>query len=78
LPTGAGVQAVRDNLYFPDAPIGHPLLVLGLYAGIGCVVVLVTNLLANRANRTAEFGRDRPDGGPAQPEADTVAAGSHR
>jgi hypothetical protein len=54
LPTGAGVQAVRDNLYFPAAPIGQHLLVLGLYAGVGCALVLVTNMLPNRRNRTSE------------------------
>lgn len=56
LPTGAGVQAVRDNLYFPDAPIGEHLLVLALYAGIGCVIVLVTNILPNRGDHTSEVG----------------------
>lgn len=54
LPTGAGVQAVRDDLYFPAAPIGEHLTILGLYAGIGAVVVLVTNMLPNRRNRTSE------------------------
>jgi hypothetical protein len=54
LPTGAGVQAVRDDLYFPAAPIGDHLAVLGLYAGIGALVVLVTNMLPNRKNITSE------------------------
>jgi hypothetical protein len=58
LPTGAGVQAVRDDMYFPDAPIGGPLLVLGLYAGIGCLVVLVTNLMPNRRDRHSEVELD--------------------
>ncbi|MGA5303876.1 hypothetical protein ACPCHT_28405 [Nucisporomicrobium flavum] len=65
LPTGAGVQAVRDNLYFPAAPIGGHLLVLSLYAGIGCALVLVTNLLPNRSDRTSELDlevRDRIEG----------------
>ncbi|MEV6599281.1 ABC transporter permease [Actinoplanes sp. NPDC051346] len=65
LPTGAGVEAVRYDLYFPDAPIGGPLLVLALYAGIGCLVVLVTNLLPNRADRTSELDlevKDRIEG----------------
>jgi hypothetical protein len=61
LPTGAGVQAVRDNLYFPAAPIGTHLLVLALYAGIGCLLVLVTNLLPNRADRVSEVGLDLKD-----------------
>lgn len=55
LPTGAGTQYVRDSLYFPDAPLGHPLLILGLYAGLGTLAVLLTNVLPNRANRTAEL-----------------------
>ncbi|GAA3382113.1 ABC transporter permease [Cryptosporangium minutisporangium] len=55
LPTGAGTQLVRDSLYFPDAPLGHPLLVLGLYAGLGALAILVTNILPNRSNRTAEL-----------------------
>jgi hypothetical protein len=55
LPTGAGTQYVRDSLYFPDAPLGHPLLVLGLYAGLGALAVLITNILPNRTNRTAEL-----------------------
>jgi len=54
LPTGAGVQAVRDDLYFPAAPIRAHLLVLGLYAGIGAVLVLITNILPNRKNGTSE------------------------
>ena len=58
LPTGAGVQAVRDNLYFPDAAIAGHLTVLGLYAGLGCLIVLVTNLLPNRTDHTAEVELD--------------------
>jgi hypothetical protein len=54
LPTGAGVQAVRDNLYFPDAPVTGHLIVLALYAGIGCLVVLITNILPNRSDHTSE------------------------
>ena len=58
LPTGAGVQLVRDDLYFPAAPIGGPILVLALYAGIGCLLVLVTNLLPNRRDRVSEVELD--------------------
>ena len=58
LPTGAGVQAVRDNLYFPDASIGRALLVLGLYAGAGCLAVLLTNLMPNRRDATSEVELD--------------------
>ena len=61
LPTGAGVQAVRDNLYFPAGPIGRHLLVLALYAGCGCLLVLVTNLLPNRADRTSEVDLELKD-----------------
>jgi hypothetical protein len=79
LPTGAGVQAVRDNLYFPDAPIGSHLLVLSLYAGIGCVVVLVTNLLPNRSDRVSEVDlevKDRIEGNDVrEPVAIPAAAG---
>lgn len=58
LPTGAGVQAVRDDLYFPAAAIGPHLLVLALYAGTGCLLVLITNLLPNRRDRTSEVELD--------------------
>jgi hypothetical protein len=54
LPTGAGVQAVRDDLYFPAADINRHLTILGLYAGIGVLVVLITNMLPNRKNSTSE------------------------
>jgi hypothetical protein len=58
LPTGAGVQAVRDDLYFPAAEIRQHLIVLALYAGIGSLVVLITNMLPNRKNRTSEVELD--------------------
>lgn len=58
LPTGAGVQAVRDNLYFPAAEISGHLIVLGLYAAIGAVVVLITNMLPNRRNQVSEVELD--------------------
>jgi hypothetical protein len=51
LPTGAGATLVRDNLYFPAATITQPVVTLALYAGIGIVLVLVTNALANRSKR---------------------------
>lgn len=56
LPTGAGVQAVRDDLYFPEASVTGHLTVLGLYAGVGCLIVLITNLLPNRGPHTSEIG----------------------
>jgi hypothetical protein len=56
---GVGAGADRlDDLYFPDAPIEPHLLVLGLYAGIGCLVVLITNLMPNRQARTSEVELD--------------------
>ena len=55
LPTGAGVQAVRDSLYFPAASIDRPVLTLSLYAGVGCLVVLLTNIVPNRGDRTAQL-----------------------
>jgi hypothetical protein len=54
LPTGAGVQAVRDDLYFPAASIDDHLIVLGLYAGLGALIVLITNMLPNRKNTISE------------------------
>jgi len=53
------------DLYFPAAPIGGHLLVLALYAGIGGMLVLVTNMLPNRGDRTSEVDlevRDRIEG----------------
>ncbi|MFI1988232.1 hypothetical protein [Actinoplanes sp. NPDC020271] len=68
LPTGAGVQAVRDDLYFPDAPIGPHLWVLAAYAVIGCLLVLITNVAPNRKDSTSEVDLDltvRLEGVPA-------------
>ena len=59
------MQAARDNLYFPAGPIGGHLLVPALHAGCGCLLVLVTNLLPNRADRISEVGlelKDRVEG----------------
>jgi hypothetical protein len=36
--------------------------VLSLYAGLGCLVVLVTNLLPNREDRTSEVDLELRDG----------------
>ncbi|WP_433302354.1 hypothetical protein ACQP2F_08820 [Actinoplanes sp. CA-030573] len=58
LPTGAGVQAVRDDLYFPAAHISGHLTVLGLYAGIGVLIVLITNMLPHAKNTTSEVELD--------------------
>jgi hypothetical protein len=70
LPPGAGTSAVRDSLYFPAADTGGPLLVLGLYAAIGCLVVLVTNTLSNRSRRRSEVDLhlvERLEGSPVAP-----------
>jgi hypothetical protein len=48
LPPGAGATVVRDALYFPHASTASAFVVLGLYAGIGLLVVLLTNAAANR------------------------------
>ncbi|GGO85937.1 membrane protein [Nocardioides phosphati] len=53
LPTGGGAAVVRSALYFPAATDGAAYLCLGLYAGIGVAVILVTNALGNRSNRTS-------------------------
>ncbi len=69
LPTGAGVQAVRDDLYFPDAAIGPHLWVLTAYAMIGCFLILITNVLPNRKDQTSEVDLDltvRLEGGSAE------------
>lgn len=44
LPPGAGASLVRDRLYFPDADSTTPLIVLGLFAGIGLLIVVICNL----------------------------------
>ncbi|MBG0832971.1 ABC transporter permease [Planomonospora sp. ID67723] len=75
LPPGAGVSAVRDSMYFPTADISGPLLTLGLYAGLGCLIVLVTNTLPNRSRRHSEVDLhlvERLEGHPVP--AVTVAA----
>jgi hypothetical protein len=66
LPTGAGATLVRDSLYFPDASVTRPVLILSLYAGIGILLVLVTNALANRSRRGSLLG---VTGHPADPDA---------
>ncbi len=58
LPPGAGATAIRDSLYFPDAPVAGPVSVLAAYAVVGLGLVLVTNVVANRTPRTSLFGGD--------------------
>ena len=50
LPPGAGATVVRDAMYFPGASTTGPFVVLGIYAGLGLVIVLVTNAIANRTS----------------------------
>lgn len=57
LPPGAGATVVRDALYFPDAATGGPLLVLGAFAAVGLVVVLVTNAMANPSRHRSALHR---------------------
>jgi hypothetical protein len=40
IPTGAATTAIRDVAYFPDAPLGAPLLVLGVWLAVGVVLAL--------------------------------------
>ncbi|GIG61630.1 membrane protein [Longispora fulva] len=70
LPTGAGVQAVRDSLYFPAVSLHRPLTTLALYAGLGCLVILVTNALPNRSDRTSEFEITLQPHQPVPPSTD--------
>jgi hypothetical protein len=60
LPTGAGVAAIRDSLYFPDAPIGTPVSVLALYAGIGLSAVLIINTFHHRRSPTSDAATRAP------------------
>jgi ABC-2 family transporter protein len=68
LPTGAGVTAIRESRYFPAASTTGPLTVLSLYAGIGLLVVLVTNLLANRSHEESVVAELRAPEQPERPE----------
>jgi hypothetical protein len=43
LPPGAGATVVRDSLYFPDASTAGAFVVLGVFAGVGLLVVLLKN-----------------------------------
>jgi hypothetical protein len=63
LPTGAGATAIRDALYFPHASVTQPVLVLSLYAGIGLVVVLIKNILANQSRSARPLRKNAADHG---------------
>jgi hypothetical protein len=74
LPTGAGVEAIRDSLYFPDASLSGPITVLALYAGIGLVATLLINALwptlrrRRNASLTGSRGQNAPTrAAPASP-----------
>ena len=49
LPTGAGVTLVREGLYFPHAAVGGPIAVLGAYALVGAVLIVIGNRVTSRA-----------------------------
>ena len=51
LPPGAGATLLRRVLYFPAASIGTQILTLGLYAGIGILVLGAVNLVAGARRR---------------------------
>ncbi|MFT4127084.1 MAG: ABC transporter permease [Gordonia sp. (in: high G+C Gram-positive bacteria)] len=51
LPTGGGAYLLRSVFYFPDAGNGAAHLCLGLYAGLGILIILVVNTLPNPRNR---------------------------
>lgn len=53
LPPGAGATVMRDALYFPSASTGSAFVVLGLYAGLGLLLVLLINAAANRTRGTS-------------------------
>lgn len=53
LPTGGAAAVVRSALYFPGASNAASYLCLGLYAGLGMLVILVTNARGNRSGRTS-------------------------
>jgi hypothetical protein len=48
LPTGAGVSLLRNLFYFPPASSGGEIAVLGVYAGVGLVVLLVVSIVRGR------------------------------
>ncbi|MEV6348012.1 ABC transporter permease [Actinoplanes sp. NPDC051851] len=53
LPPGAGATLLRRVLYFPEASLQHPLWTLGLYAGIGLLVLGAVNLAAGAHRRNS-------------------------
>ncbi|GAA4809909.1 ABC transporter permease [Nocardioides caeni] len=65
LPPGAGATVARDALYFPDASTSGPFVVLGAFAAIGLLVVLVVNASANRTRFPRLLGRGEADAEPS-------------
>ncbi|MGV9827797.1 ABC transporter permease [Gordonia sp. NPDC003429] len=58
LPTGGGAQLIRNSLYFPSAGNTTAFVCLGLFAGLGVVIVLVWNMLGNKGSRTSALDVD--------------------
>jgi hypothetical protein len=56
LPPGAGATMLRRVRYFPDAPLGTPILTLSLYAGIGAIVLGIVNAVAGAQRRKSLTG----------------------
>jgi hypothetical protein len=53
LPNGAIVSAARDVVYLPDASLGHPLLVLGIWLAASLAVLACVDLLHSAERRRA-------------------------
>jgi hypothetical protein len=53
LPNGAIVSAARDVVYLPDANLGHPLLVLGIWLAGSVLVLAFVDLLQLAQRRRA-------------------------
>jgi hypothetical protein len=47
LPTGSGTYLLRNDQYFAHAGDAAAYLTVGLYAGLGALLIVVTNLAAN-------------------------------
>jgi hypothetical protein len=56
LPPGAGGTLLRRVLYFPEAPLGTPILTLSLYAGVGALVLGIVNAVAGAQRRKSLAG----------------------
>ncbi|MGW0038512.1 ABC transporter permease [Gordonia sp. NPDC003376] len=58
LPTGGGAQLIRNTLYFPSADSTAAWVCLGLYAGLGALVVLIWNIRRNRTDAASAVDVD--------------------